>query len=65
MTHASADSSSSSSDDDDDDDADQPPVAPKPRRCLRCRATFESNWAGNRVCSHCKSSDSWRSATPL
>jgi uncharacterized paraquat-inducible protein A len=39
--------------------------ASKIRRCLRCRATFNSEWAGERVCSHCKSSTTWRNGTPL
>jgi hypothetical protein len=54
MTHDSADS---------DDQA--PVVPPKTRRCLRCRATFESDWAGNRVCKTCKNSGTWRSDKPL
>jgi hypothetical protein len=32
----------------------------KKRDCLKCRQTFESSWAGERVCRRCKSNDSWR-----
>ena len=39
--------------------------ASKLRQCLRCQATFNSEWAGERVCSHCKSSTTWRNGTPL
>ena len=28
--------------------------APKIRQCLRCRVSFQSVWAGERICSHCK-----------
>ena len=35
----------------------------KTRRCLKCRKPFESEWAGERICQHCKSLDSWRRAT--
>jgi hypothetical protein len=33
---------------------------PKVRQCLRCRATFPSNWCGERICARCKSSNAWR-----
>lgn len=39
--------------------------APKIRQCLRCRSDFESAWAGERICSRCKSSNAWRSSVPL
>ncbi len=32
----------------------------KTRNCLMCRDSFESSWAGERVCKRCKSSGSWR-----
>jgi hypothetical protein len=35
------------------------------RRCLRCDATFESGWVGERICRHCKSSYAWRSGEAL
>ncbi len=35
----------------------------KTRLCLKCRKPFESQWAGERICQHCKSLDSWRGAT--
>ena len=33
------------------------------RRCLKCRESFESNWAGERVCKTCKSRDEWRTGS--
>jgi len=46
--------------------SDQPAKdVPKLRQCLRCRVTFHSAWAGERICSHCKTSNTWRSGTPL
>ncbi len=36
-------------------------IPPKVRNCLACRRAFTSAWAGERVCSKCKSSSSWRS----
>lgn len=38
---------------------------PKYRQCLRCSDTFQSQWAGERICSRCKSSSTWRNGTPL
>ena len=38
---------------------------PKTRLCLRCRDAFESAWAGERICAHCKSSTTWRSGLPV
>jgi hypothetical protein len=32
------------------------------RKCLMCRRTFESRWAGNRICKKCKSSAAYRTA---
>jgi len=29
------------------------------RRCLKCREFFTSDWRGNRICTACKSQDSW------
>ncbi|HEX9702851.1 MAG TPA: hypothetical protein VGA19_08345 [Rhodospirillales bacterium] len=31
-----------------------------PRLCLKCRAPFESAWAGERVCAKCKTTRIWR-----
>ncbi len=42
-----------------------PPDVPKVRQCLRCNATFPSEWSGERICSRCKSSNAWRSGVPL
>ena len=36
----------------------------KLRRCLRCRVKFRSAWAGERICSRCKTTNTWRSGTP-
>ena len=38
---------------------------PKVRRCLRCETTFHSQWAGERICPRCKSSNTWRNGSPL
>jgi hypothetical protein len=35
---------------------------PKTRQCLRCQDTFHSEWAGERICAHCKSSATWRTS---
>jgi hypothetical protein len=35
--------------------------APKFRKCLKCRESFESEWAGQRVCGKCKKKTHWRS----
>ncbi|MDX2224169.1 MAG: hypothetical protein SFV21_15570 [Rhodospirillaceae bacterium] len=32
----------------------------KVRRCLNCDATFNSQWSGERICPHCKSTKAWR-----
>jgi hypothetical protein len=37
---------------------------PKTRQCLRCQATFCSEWAGERICARCKSSATWRNGMP-
>ncbi len=39
--------------------------APKLRRCLRCKATFPSEWSGERICSRCKKSNAWRNGAPF
>ena len=42
--------------------ADQPANAePRLRQCLKCRADFHSEWAGERVCQRCKKKTGWRS----
>jgi|GEM_PF-1253610 len=38
---------------------------PKTRRCLRCKTEFQSEWSGERVCTNCKSSSTWRNGVPL
>lgn len=38
---------------------------PKRRRCLRCQIMFHSEWAGERICGRCKSSNTWRNGAPL
>jgi hypothetical protein len=35
----------------------------KTRKCLRCRDTFDSEWAGERICPRCKSSQAWKSGS--
>jgi Zn finger protein HypA/HybF involved in hydrogenase expression len=39
--------------------------APKERQCLRCETRFDSEWAGERICPHCKNSNAWRTGAPL
>jgi uncharacterized paraquat-inducible protein A len=39
--------------------------APKLRQCLRCQAAFNSEWAGERICSRCKSTTTWRHVNPF
>jgi hypothetical protein len=31
------------------------------RKCLTCREDFQSEWAGQRVCTKCKKKAKWRS----
>jgi hypothetical protein len=33
---------------------------PKERLCLRCRKAFWSEGFGERICQHCKKSNSWQ-----
>jgi uncharacterized paraquat-inducible protein A len=37
----------------------------KIRQCLKCKTTFQSEWAGDRICSRCKRKASWRQSGPL
>ena len=30
------------------------------RTCLRCKTTFDSAWAGERICARCKGTNAWR-----
>jgi hypothetical protein len=30
------------------------------RTCLRCKTTFDSAWAGERICARCKGTSAWR-----
>lgn len=32
----------------------------KKRHCLMCLDTFDSRWAGERVCPRCKGTSTWR-----
>lgn len=32
----------------------------KIRPCLLCKKSFESQWAGERICRSCKSTSAWR-----
>lgn len=38
---------------------------PRMRRCLRCRATFPSEWSGERICRRCKGTSTWRNGAPI
>jgi hypothetical protein len=40
-------------------------IKPKQRECLRCQSTFESQWAGERICARCKGTTAWRTGAPL
>jgi hypothetical protein len=33
----------------------------KSRLCLKCSTTFQSEWAGERICPRCKGKQGWRS----
>jgi uncharacterized paraquat-inducible protein A len=35
------------------------------RSCLRCSTSFESAWAGERVCQRCKGSSTWRNGSGM
>jgi len=37
--------------------------APKRRTCLRCLTEFESEWAGERICTRCKGTAAWKAGT--
>ena len=41
-------------------DAPQHRGGPQSRHCLRCRGTFHSEWAGERICARCKGTAAWR-----
>ncbi len=48
-----------------DEGADNGPAHVRTRRkCLRCETEFDSAWAGERICPHCKSTSAWRSGQP-
>ncbi len=36
---------------------------PKVRKCLTCKAPFESEWSGERICARCKNTAAWKSGT--
>lgn len=38
---------------------------PKTRKCLRCKTEFQSQWSGERICKHCKTSSTWKSGLPM
>lgn len=40
-------------------DAD-PQYERKNRRCMMCGEDFESDWAGERICRRCKSTEAYR-----
>jgi hypothetical protein len=33
----------------------------RPRLCLKCRTSFASQWAGERICARCKATNAWQS----
>lgn len=35
------------------------------RACLSCSTTFDSEWAGERVCPRCKGSSKWRNGSGM
>jgi uncharacterized paraquat-inducible protein A len=35
------------------------------RACLRCKAVFQSEGFGERICPRCKGSSVWKSAPPM
>jgi hypothetical protein len=41
-------------------DPPDPNARPSGRACLRCKAIFDSAWAGERICPRCKGTTSWR-----
>lgn len=41
-----------------------PGDVPRVRACLRCKADFQSEWSGERICRRCKSSARWRNGLP-
>lgn len=45
------------------DEAQQPNTV-KDRQCLKCKATFQSEWSGERVCRRCKGTNAWRNGLP-
>ena len=47
----------------DRDDAEQEAMRAseeKARKCLVCKSTFPSAWAGERICRRCKATSAWR-----
>ena len=45
--------------------AKTPRDVPTTRACLRCKAVFQSEGFGERICPRCKGSSVWKSALPL
>jgi uncharacterized paraquat-inducible protein A len=41
-----------------------PRDVPTTRACLRCKAVFQSEGFGERICPRCKGSSVWKSAPP-
>lgn len=35
------------------------------RMCLNCRVSFDSAWAGERVCPRCKATTAWRNGASI
>ena len=35
------------------------------RICLSCKSTFDSAWAGERICTRCKGTTAWRTGASV
>ncbi len=46
-------------------DKESPADTPRERLCLRCSTMFQSEWAGERICTRCKSTNAWRNGNPI
>jgi hypothetical protein len=45
--------------------AEETVYRPQPRTCLMCRSTFDSAWAGERICKSCKTHKRWRDGAAI
>jgi hypothetical protein len=44
----------------DADESTSRPFERLERTCLSCKTTFDSAWAGERICGRCKGTSAWR-----